>query len=179
MRSLDYLFNNRIWNVNFNKGEVKKALSRYIDLDLSADQILDQVMPVVDTSHPSNLDYIKRDLKDIITCYQYDRKVFRDASEILRILNDSLQTVKRDVSNTLYFGLDKADYSESEIKALNEFQKAVNNFSERINLKNKFECLPTIDCKNCLSYGRNGCKVKNNEARARQWGLMTCRRLLF
>lgn len=172
MRSFDYWYGNISCNIQFNSSEVRETLRRFIDLDLSVDQILKEVMPIVNLTRNEDLNYVRKYLESVISCYRNERKAAKDVTEILRSLNDYLQVIKRDVSNTLLFGLDKADYSNEEIEELNELLRSVKHFRDSFDLRYKYECIKEGGCENCVSYGLKGCKIKNHENRARLWGIM-------
>lgn len=152
------------------KYQVLDSLQTAFYHNLPLEQIPEKV--ISDLNIIGSKDEYRELTKSIVRQYVVKKKVITSINprKIIKAINEIINEVKRDLSNTAYFGLDKIRYSYEEIDILKDLYVALCNVREKFNPRKKLpEC--NNDCENCIVNGRAGCKIMNNPTRAINWGI--------
>ena len=168
MRTFDEIWGNVRWGISFNSVQVRELVKRCLETDMTPEQIGEYARREINLIDKASLDFIQEDIENCVRQYRNQNKVVKNATMVLHFIYDRLMSIKRDISNALCFGLDKVDYTDSELEALNKLNQALGEFN--ISLKSK---VPPCrhNCSECPVHGKRGCKIENNPVRAREWGI--------
>ena len=168
MRTFDEIFDKMSWNTNFNIKQIKALVKNYLDRNYTPQEIGRYAVEEVNRIDEVSLNHIQSCIEQAVRIYQSQFEVTKNATDVLNNIYQRILSIKKNVSNTLFFGLDKVDYNDHELEALNKLNQALNEFE--FNLQDKIPACKR-NCARCKVNGKRGCKFENNPVRAREWGI--------
>lgn len=168
MKTFDEIYANMRWNTDFNSMHIRELIKPCLDTEMTPQEIGDYVIKEVNVIDKVSLDHIRSCIESTVDSYRAQHEEVKDASRVLNSIYNRILSIKKDVSNTIFFGLDKVDYTDSELEALNRLNQALNEFELLL-----FYKVPPCrhKCQICPINGKRGCKIENNPIRAREWGI--------